>query len=192
MNLTALDLFYGFTTNYHSFHLKGGLSDTTWTHRIMGYFDQLGRMLGYEVLFEHNRYDLTWRDYTEYHLYKKEEPEISLHLEHENQPDFDRITSETLRNKIQASNAAVAVAIAYPNPESMFDNLENWINENKQDFNAKETLIILDGAYIKVDRKPFDVFIINGKIKRKLTKITGISKVLASDNFYCIDWEGGR
>lgn len=80
MTLDGSDILEAFMVNYHKLELSEQYQNTTWTHRILGYFDMLGRMLGYEVHYEKLRYDLTWWDYSK-------EEYFFFHLEHENISD---------------------------------------------------------------------------------------------------------
>jgi len=76
--VSASELFYGFCRSFSGFGINFwniGLTASTWKYRIYYYFDNLGRMLGYDVITEDTftkedgieelvgkRLDMTWRE----------------------------------------------------------------------------------------------------------------------------------
>ncbi len=143
MTIDSNDLIYGFTENYHSFQLVGDNTNTTWTHRILDYFDRLGRMLGHLVQYELERYDLTWWDYS----LEQKKDEMILHVEHENVTDKEIIIQETLENKLLNSKSKIVLAIVYPKNGQDFEEISLWIEKNvKKGMKAQEAVIILDGC----------------------------------------------
>ncbi|MBA7558350.1 hypothetical protein ES705_51149 [subsurface metagenome] len=89
-------------------------TNTTWTHRILNFFDQLGRLLGYQVVYEKHRYDLTWWDYSD-------GKKIFFHLEHENSTK-KKIIEETFESKIFGSPSEIAMAICYQQQKRTLEN----------------------------------------------------------------------
>ena len=177
MTLDGNDIFEGFMVNYHKLELSDQDKNTTWTHRILGYFDILGRMLGYKVHYEKLRYDLTWWDYSkeEYFFY---------HLEHENSSSKKRKIEETIKQKVLNSDAEIAMAICYPNNEKEFNSIKEWINKNSQTLlKPNEVIIILDGSYWgTVENISFSAFIISKeKIEHRRSK-----KIMGEDDIFTI------
>ena len=105
MTLDISDLYDAFRFNYHTLQLVPGDNNTTWTHRILGYFDKLGRMLGYAVYFERNRDDLSWWDYSE-------DEKFFLHLEHENSTNKERIRIERSNKEIHRRGGEITRKIS--------------------------------------------------------------------------------
>ncbi|PWI48555.1 hypothetical protein CEE45_05795 [Candidatus Heimdallarchaeota archaeon B3_Heim] len=55
------DLFYGIIRNYGQFGIRSDTKyNTKWTPMILGYFANLGQMLGCYVEYEWKYFDLTW------------------------------------------------------------------------------------------------------------------------------------
>ena len=177
MTLNGSDMLEAFVENYHKLELSDQDQNTTWTHRILGYFDMLGRMLGYKVHYEKLRYDLTWWDYSK-------EEYFFFHLEHENSPDKETIIEETIKKKVLNSDAEIAVAICYPKNEKEFNAIKEWINKNSQTLlKPNEVIIILDGSYLdSVENIVFSAFIISKeKIEYRNNK-----KILGEDGIFTI------
>ena len=91
------DIFRAFIRNYGNLELSEIYYGTNWTNRILGYFDNLGRLMGYYVYYEWNKYDLTW--FENYNEPANTEPPI-LHVESEND---DTRFSTALLGKVKKS-----------------------------------------------------------------------------------------
>ena len=181
MTIDGYDLQDGFTRNYHSFQLTGEHTNTTWTHRILGYFDRLGRMLGYEVQFEKERYDLTWWDYS----INQEKGKIILHVEHENSTNKNKIIEETLEYKILDSEAKIALAICYPNNSQDFDEIKLWIKKNvKKRMKAEEVTIIVDGCCYGEEPYHFAVHMIT----KKKSELYLYDKITVNE-YHCLEYK---
>ncbi|MBA7514855.1 hypothetical protein ES705_06890 [subsurface metagenome] len=115
MTTDIYDLYSAFVSNYHTLQLTARHTNTTWTHRVLGFFDNLGRMLGHFVLFEKDKYDLTW-------WYGEEKV---LHIEHENSSSKERIIEKTIK-KVLISDAKRAIAVCYPKNEKERQEIEEW------------------------------------------------------------------
>ena len=115
MTTDICDLYRAFVYNYHTLQLTPGQTGATWTHRVLGFFDKLGRMLGNIVDFEFAKRDLTWWF----------DEENRLHIEHENKNKKERIIENTIK-KVLISDAKRAIAICYPKNEKERQEIEEW------------------------------------------------------------------
>ncbi|MFW9997872.1 MAG: hypothetical protein ACFFD4_37875 [Candidatus Odinarchaeota archaeon] len=106
MTIDGRDLIQSLVGNYHSLQLHGLHTNTTWTRRLIGHYDQLGRLLGYWVDYEHQNYDLVW--------FYREKKGIFFHLEHENAASYERIVNHTIENRLFPSEARITMGIFYP------------------------------------------------------------------------------
>lgn len=69
------DIFYGFIRDIKTLRLVWSTSGfTDYTQEVLGYFRQLGKLLGFSVRAEKKRYDLSW--------YRETEKIPFLHIEH--------------------------------------------------------------------------------------------------------------
>ena len=179
MPIDTYDLYAAIIVNYHRLELAPDHSNTTWTRRILGYFDSLGRMLGYRVHYEKKRYDLTWWDYS-----KKNE--LFFHIEHENNTDKTHIIDETLSKKILSSEADIVIAICYPKTKEESEEIITWIKDRGNKLlQAKEAFIILDGFCWGEKTVDFvSVF-----IKKKKIIVQRDKRILGKDGYYTIDIE---
>lgn len=184
MTINGYDLRDGFTENYHSFQLMETNTGTTWTNRILGFFDKLGRMLGYVVQFEKEKYDLTWWDYS----IEQEQGKIILHVEHENKTDKSRIIEETFEYKILNSRARIVLAICYPNNEQDFEEITTWIKKNVQKkMIAEEAVIMVDGLSCGDEPYRFDVY----NILKKKKELSIYDKTTLNE-YYCLEYKEER
>ena len=79
MEILMKDIFYGFIRDIKTLRLVWSTSGfTDYTQEVLGYFRQLGKLLGFSVRAEKKRYDLSW--------YRESEKIPFLHIEHENSP----------------------------------------------------------------------------------------------------------
>ncbi|MBA7578910.1 hypothetical protein ES708_20776 [subsurface metagenome] len=153
MTTDITDLYHAFVYNYHTLQIAKGQNNATWTHRVLGFFDQLGRMLGHLVFFEEAKCDLTWWFDEEYRL----------HIEHENRPNKERIIEKTIK-KVLISDAKRAIAICYPKTEKERQEIEEWIkNNSKKMRKPEEVMIILDNSYFIKENNIFRTHIITEK-----------------------------
>ena len=151
--MDVIDLWEGFTHYYHSLELSAYDNNSTWTLRILNYFDILGKMLGFDIKIEKNRYDLSWWDHSI-------EGELFLHLEHENSTNLERIIDKTI-NKIIESKTIIGIAIVYPKNHMDYQKIFDHIKTTVTNTNAKELLFILDGSCYLDDYAEFYGIIYN-------------------------------
>ena len=153
MPIDIYDLYSAFVSNYHTLQLTTRQTDTTWTHRVLGFFDKLGRMLGHIVFFEDAKCDLTW-------WYGDEN---SLHIEHENKNKKERIIEKTIK-KVLMSDAKRAIAICYPKNKKERQEIEEWIKNNAKNLRKpEEVMIILDNSYFIKENDIFRTHLITEK-----------------------------
>jgi len=169
------DLLFGFVWNYHFLRIEGEMVkySTTWTHRLLGYFDTLGRLLGHLVILEKERYDLGWWDNST----------LFLHVEHENKQSFDRIVNQTLLKKLFPSEAKLGIGICYPKSSDLFEEIIEYVEDYKGEISPDEVLLILDGHAFKKDEIPFVTLTYK---KGDTWKKQNFLKTIAPDDFYCI------
>lgn len=139
LKIRMRDLFFGFIHNYWTLGIRYESKHAKWTQRILGYFANLGQMLGVVVEYEWRRYDLVWF----YQISDRKDGEPWLHVEHEN--SASRLSN--LYEKVVTSKAPNVIAIGYPasyKEESAFvEKLERFHSMNTE----KEVMFILDPAY---------------------------------------------
>ncbi len=164
------DLFSGFIRNYSSFGIRDDTNWTKWTHKILGFYAQLGRMLGAYVEYEWNSLDLIWF----WSLKEKEAGEPWLHVEHENDPD----RLKNLLGKIDESEALTIIAIGYPPSTKDSKKFMAKVEDIKREWKDLEILVVLDAEAYEED--PVSI---TGSICRygRPTKIIEAKKVHSTD-----------
>lgn len=128
--LRLYDLFYGFIRNYVTFGIYDDITNTKFTHRILGYFADVGRMLGMWVDFEKGRSDLLW-------FYNKRDKKPLLHIEHENYSD----RLKNVIGKLKSSKAESFLGICYPSTEKDHEYLKEELEKLAE---GREFLVIAD------------------------------------------------
>lgn len=175
MKISCYHLLNEFKKNYYALELsKDDHYGTTWTHRILGFFDQLGRKLGYKVHFEKLNHDLTWWD-------NSERENLFFHLEHENSKKYKEVIEDV--SKVVKSQAEIAMAICYPRD---YNKVVEWINDKSQSLlKPKEVIIIVDGWSCEEDtleNARFNSFIITKDDIKKEKK----RRILGKEGVYII------
>ena len=131
------DFFYGFVRNYHSFQISPESNNTKWTNKILGFYDQLGTLLGTTVEYEWKRYDLCW--------FWKDQKEPWLHVEHENDGSWEAL-EDTLR-KVNDSTSEDIIVIVYPATEELWDQFLKELNKSQKSWTkGTDILAILDAT----------------------------------------------
>lgn len=147
MNLTLL--FQGFIRNYARLQLhEDDFTKKKFTERELGYFAQVGEMMGFYAFQEEkqeikgkDRYcDLMWATYNS----AKEEYTFELHLEHEN----TLTAEETLETKL--TDASNLIAINWAKPESYPNIIDAAKAKIKKFPNIENILLILQHNKNKV------------------------------------------
>jgi len=134
------DFFYGYVRNYHSFHIQPDSNNTKWTNKILGFYDQLGTLLGAKIEYEWKRYDLCW--------FWKDEEDPWLHVEHENGGSWSAL-EDTIR-KINESEAEDLIAVMYPDSQENWDKLVKEMGKVQKKWTEEtEVLVILDASYFQ-------------------------------------------
>lgn len=181
MPLDGFDILDAYSSNFITFDLgEKSHNSTTWTSRILNYFDKLGRMLGYDVEFEAKRFDLTWWDYSKY----EDQGKMFFHLEHENVSENEHIIKETFEKKLFNSEATITMAICYPKNVQDQQSLIEWCKENYENFPAKEVVIFLD-----LFPKPIGIRINSKRFSRSRFKVDTLEKKVTNTNVYYIEWK---
>lgn len=135
--------FNGFVKNYSVFNLHRISNITQFTAKEIGYFRQLGEMLGYHVFHEDQRMikgmqkkgDLFWATYDK----DDDEYYYELHLERESKR---KKAKETIVNKL-ADDISFLIGIVHSNTENATELIElakKKVEENKE---VDEILLIL-------------------------------------------------
>ncbi len=145
MEISMEDFFYGFVRNYHSFRLEYNPPWTTWTNKILNYFDRLGIMLGARVKYEWHKYDLTW--------FRKGSNEVWLHIEHENNTGWEEL-KDTLK-KINESECDNVITILYPASQGLWDKFVKKVEQSQKSWtDTTEVLTILDASDFQNENPP--------------------------------------
>lgn len=175
--LRLYDLFYGFIRNYVTFGIYDDITNTKFTHRILGYFADVGRMLGMWVNYEEGRADLIW-------YYNRSDKVPLLHIEHENHSD--RI--DEVLGKLKSSNAKSFLGICYPRTEKQHEYLQK---ELKKLAKGREFLIISDNCMIKGSEKKIIGHYSSHRSKSIHSNITAESAQTHDEIWYAF-WEDNR
>lgn len=131
------DFFYGYVRNYHSFHIEPNSNNTKWTNKILGFYDQLGTLLGVRTEYEWKRYDLCW--------FWKDNNEPWLHVEHENVGSWGAL-NDTIQ-KVNDSISEDIIAIVYPESEELWIQFIKEMDKSQKEWSKEtEVLAILDAS----------------------------------------------
>lgn len=145
MEVFVEDFFFGFVRNYHSFRLVYSPPWTTWTNKILNYFDNLGTALGARIKYEWKQYDLTW--------FREGSDEVWLHVEHENQINWEKL-KDTIR-KIDESECDNVIAIIYPESQTLWDKFIRNLERSQNSWTeTTEVLAILDASDFQNENPP--------------------------------------
>jgi hypothetical protein len=137
LKIQMKDLFFGFIHNYWTMGIRPRSKGTKWTNKVLGYFANLGELLGFYTEYEWRLFDLLWFD--EYEDRKEGTP--YLHIEHEN--SSDRL--DNLMQKVVKSKAPYVIAIGYPSSkESHLKYVKKIEKLHKKLAMDKEVMFILD------------------------------------------------
>lgn len=149
------DLFYGFIRNYSTFGLRPRSKYTKWTHEILGFYAQLGKMIGCYIEYEWKRFDLVWF----WSLADRDAKKPWLHVEHENNPwRLDKLlgkVKETLSNNI--------ILIGYPDTRTDWNRFARKLGTvSVRKGRRVEILAILDGIFLKEETDHITGYIFSG------------------------------
>ena len=169
------NLFRGFIKNYMSFGIRDNANWTKWTHRILGYYGQLGRMLGVSVEYEWNKFDLVW--FWEEEDRKSKDP--WLHIEHENDPD--RLIK--LAEKAAESYSLNVVVIGYPGSKSDEEKLIHQLKKIKSEWKEAEILAIMDTVVYEEEPIPINGYIL--RYAQKENMLAGCKEKAKNGTYYC-------
>ncbi len=168
------DFFYGFVRNYHSFRIEPDANWTRWTNRILGFYDQLGAMLGARSEYEWNKYDLSW-------FRRGDDKTPWLHVEHENKGSWAAL-DDTIR-KISESVCEDIIAIVYPNTKELWERFLKKLEKSSNSWTDEtEVLAILDASFFETGLITMEGHVVSKKMETEVFKAT--KKTEETDHYY--------
>ncbi|MHA1614598.1 MAG: hypothetical protein ACTSYJ_07105 [Candidatus Thorarchaeota archaeon] len=137
LKIQIKDLFIGFIHNYWTMGIRPKSKETKLTNKVLGYFANLGEILGFYTEYEWKLFDLLWfRTYQD-----RKDGKPYLHIEHENSPD----RLDNLMEKVVTSKAPFVIAMGYPSSKESHSKYVKRIEKlHKKLTKDQEVMFILD------------------------------------------------